>query len=205
MDIPDILRYYNSIIRGYLNYYTFADNRASLGTVVHGLKHSCALTLRSKLKLPSRAAVFKKYGKSLTYTEVKRDEKGVMSEKKTGLYIPETFRRLSFDKRFVIKEVNLPNLYRVWNSKMTSSNLWKTCIICGSIPVEMHHLRKIRSLKNNSNLDFFKTQMAAINRKQVPLCIKHHQKVHGKLGGLTDLERELFKIGCSKFINRKDE
>ena len=45
------------------------------------------------------------------------------------------------------------------------------CVICGSTTdVEMHHVRKIRDLKNpSSKLDFFTRQMAAINRKQVPL------------------------------------
>lgn len=43
----------------------------------------------------------------------------------------------------------------------------------------MHHVRKIRELRNKkSNLDFFTRQMAAINRKQVPLCREHHIRLH---------------------------
>jgi hypothetical protein len=74
--MPYILRYYRRVIEGYLNYYTFTDNRAYLGMIVQGLKHSCALTLKSKFKLRSRAAVFKKRGSKLTYTEVIKDDKG---------------------------------------------------------------------------------------------------------------------------------
>lgn len=93
-DMPDILRYYNSIIRGLLNYYTFADNRSSLGMVIHGLKHSCALTLRGKLKAKTKATIFKKFGSKLTYSETISDKKGNKSEKKYRLFIPDTMKRL---------------------------------------------------------------------------------------------------------------
>lgn len=99
-DMPDILRYYNSITRGLLNYYTFADNRSSLGTVIHGLKHSCALTLKGKLKAKTKATIFKKFGSKLTHSETVSDKKGNKSEKKYRLFIPDTMKRLPFSQRF---------------------------------------------------------------------------------------------------------
>jgi hypothetical protein len=81
-DHSDIIRFFNSKIRGILNYYSFVDNAKSLGTLVRGLKHSCALTLTLKYKLRVRSKVFKKYGK---YLECK--------ESGTKLYIPKTFAR----------------------------------------------------------------------------------------------------------------
>ncbi len=196
-DMTDILKYYNSIIRGLLNYYTFADNRSSLGMIIHGLKHSCALTLRGKFKAKTRAAIFRKFGSKLTYSETVSDKEGNKSEKKYRLSIPDTMKRLPFFQRFTTKELDIPNLYRVWNSKLTKSNLWKVCTICGSSPAEMHHIRKIEHLKKRAaDKDFLYIQMAAINRKQIPLCKEHHQKAHGKLGGLTMAEKELLKQGC---------
>jgi group II intron reverse transcriptase/maturase len=204
LDMADILRYYNSIIRGLLNYYSFADNRSTLGMIVHGLKHSCALTLRSKFKLESRAAVFKKFGPHLTYTEVVTNQKGVMTEKKYSLFIPDNFKRLPFSNRFAVRDVDFPNLVRVYNNKLTSSNLWKTCIVCGASPVEMHHLKKIKDLRvKNREVDFLTAQMIAINRKQVPLCKTHHDKVHGKLGGLSSSERFSFEVGCRNLVGGK--
>ena len=147
LDIPDILRYYNSVIHGYLNYYSFADNRSSMGMIIHGLKHSCALTLALKLKLKDRAAVFKKFGTNLTYTQVVTNKMGVSKKHQISLYIPETFSRLPFRSRFTTNEINLPNIHKVWNSKLTSSGLWKSCIICGAIPAEMHHVKKIKELR----------------------------------------------------------
>jgi hypothetical protein len=127
-DMPDILRYYNSIIRELLNYYTFADNRSSLGMVIHGLKHSCALTLRGKLKAKTKATIFKKFGSKLTYSETVSDKKGNKSEKKYRLFIPDTMKRLPFAQRFTEKEVDIP--FTV-NSKLTRSNPW------------LYHLRMI--------------------------------------------------------------
>jgi hypothetical protein len=43
----------------------------------------------------------------------------------------------------------------------------------------MHHVRKIKELRNKNNkLDFYTRQMAAINRKQIPLCSDHHSRLH---------------------------
>ena len=78
----NILRFFNSKIRGILNYYSFVNNAKSLGSLVHGLIHSCALTLALKYKLRERSKVFKKYGKHLECKETG-----------TKLYIPKTFAR----------------------------------------------------------------------------------------------------------------
>jgi nicotine oxidoreductase len=76
---------------------------------------------------------------------------------------------------------------------MTTSNLFKECIICGtSKDVEMHHVRSIKSLRDkNSTKDFFTRQMAAINRKQLPLCKEHHIQLHNNTLSIEDLN--LFK------------
>lgn len=58
----------------------------------------------------------------------------------------------------------------------------------------MHHVRKVKDLKSEllkKNVDFFTAQMAAINRKQVPLCAEHHKALHNNT--LSHNERELFK------------
>jgi group II intron reverse transcriptase/maturase len=88
MDHADIIRFYNQKIREILNYYLFADNKKSLGAFVHGLKHSCALTLALKLRLRHRSKVFKKFGKTLKCPETKVE-----------LYIPESFKK---DQKFYI-------------------------------------------------------------------------------------------------------
>jgi hypothetical protein len=74
----------------------------------------------------------------------------------------------------------------------------KGCVICGATNVQMHHVRKLRELRNRLHLDWFTMQMAAINRKQVPLCPDHHHRLH--LGSLSALERDLFRKGCQELV-----
>lgn len=181
LDHSDILRFYNQKIRGILNYYSFADNAKSLGMIVHGMKHSCALTLGLKLKLRERAKVFKKFGK---YLECK--------ESGTKLFIPYSFSRT---KKFYI---NPPTpevvLDARWNNKLSRSSLNMGCLVCGETPSEMHHVRKIKDLRSRydrGGIDFWTFQMAAINRKQIPLCKAHHLALHR--GTLTHSEREMLK------------
>jgi len=88
LDHADVIRFYNQKIRGVLNYYSFVDNKKSLGSFVHGLKHSCALTLALKFKLRHRSKVFKKFGKTLKCPETEVE-----------LYIPKSFRR---DQKFLV-------------------------------------------------------------------------------------------------------
>lgn len=61
----DILRYYNSVIWGILNYYFFSNNKKSFGSIVYGLKFSCARTLALKYKLRFTSKAFKKFGSIL--------------------------------------------------------------------------------------------------------------------------------------------
>jgi hypothetical protein len=182
LDHQDILRYYNSVIHGVLNYYSFANNRKSLGSFVHGLKLSCARTLALKYKLRHASKVYRKFGSKLKSTDGSAE-----------LFIPTTFKAI---KKFSCS-VPIPDdvILSNWNNKLTKSNLFKLCIICGSSnQIEMHHVRKVKDLKSKArgkNTDFFTMQMAAINRKQIPLCSTHHKALHNKT--LSTLERELFE------------
>lgn len=90
-----VLNYYNSKIRGILNYYSCCHNRMNLWSIVRFLHYSCALTLAKKFKLKTLAKIFRKFGRDLTYI----DEKG----KKFTIYRPKNFRILDTSKRFNIK------------------------------------------------------------------------------------------------------
>lgn len=186
-DHSDIIRFFNSKIRGILNYYSFVDNAKSLGILIHGLKHSCALTLALKYKLRYRSKVFKKYGK---YLECK--------ETGTKLSIPKTFART---QEFKINPSNPDTLLDIrWNNKLTHSNLNKECLICGETPCEMHHVKKIKDLVsryNDKKIDYWTLQMAAINRKQIPLCKAHHIALHR--GSLLPSEAEKLRKSIKEF------
>ena len=182
LDHSDILRFFNQKIRGILNYYSFADNAKSLGIIVDGLKHSCALTLGLKFKLRHRVEVFKKFGK---YLECK--------ESGTKLFIPTSFSRTN--KFYINPPTPEAVLDLRWNNKMTRSKLFKGCLVCGETPSEKHNVRQIKDLKaryKRQEIDYWTLQMSAVNRKQIPLCKAHHLAVHK--GTLTSMERERLRV-----------
>lgn len=184
MDHADIISYYNSVGRGILNYYSFADNRKSLGSVIRALHMSCARTLALKYKLRFAAKVFKKFGKHL------KDP-----DSNARFYFPETYKRTrNFQTRVPLA---LKTLEKSRANKLTKSNLNRSCVICGAMPAEMHHVKRIKELKSRKHLDWFTMQMAAINRKQVPLCKDHHKKLHSAT--LSEMERTAFAKGCKEF------
>lgn len=127
-----------------MNYYHFADNRKSLGSIVHGLKLSCGLTLALKYKLRTLAKTFKKF-KSLL-----KDPNSHVQ-----LNIPSTFSRVTHKLKFSTKGIRTPDqiINLSYSNKFTKSNLFKKCIICNStVNVQMHHVRAIKELRSR-NLD----------------------------------------------------
>ncbi len=71
-----IINLYNSVLRGYLNYYYyFAHNYSRLvSRLTYELKFSCAKLLAAKFSMKTMAKVFNKFGSQLTVTHV--DDKG---------------------------------------------------------------------------------------------------------------------------------
>jgi len=198
MSHDDIVRYFNMIIRGLLNYYTFATNRSKLGQICkHFLYFSCVYTLMNKYKLGSAKAVIKRFGKTL-----KCPNSGV------EFLIPKTFAKIKGPKRFQIKaEIGLNSIYKSWANKLTTSKLDFPCVVCGSTEhIEMHHIRKVRDIRKdaqlNKNHNWFKRQLAAINRKQVPLCRYHHEQLHKN--SFTAEERINFETNLKLFAANKE-
>ena len=166
-DHRNIVKYYSAVIYGQYNYYSFVTNQSRQGFILQQQKASCALTLARKHKIHGRRKVYRKFGHDL------RDP--VTGAKQA---FPKSFKTTG---KFNVRSNPSPrieNLDRTWWSKLTKSVLLKECVVCGNPAAEAHHVRKIRELKNRKHLDWFTQQMAAINRKQVPLCRVCHDKLH---------------------------
>jgi hypothetical protein len=67
--------------------------------------------------------------------------------------------------------------------------------------IEMHHVRSIKGLREKKN-DFYTRQMEAINRKQIPLCRDHHQRLH--LDTWTDEEKRDYPKLIKTFSKKKN-
>ncbi len=197
LDITDIIRFYNSVFRGIWNYFSFVDNSSNLAKVWWVLQESLAYTLARKLRIRGIKKIFMQFGNPIT-------ELGV------SFWRPDSFARDTYrlinnlhasGGFFLTFQEVLAKIQRTWSGKYTRSNVGHVCIICGSSHfVQMHHVRMIRGLKAR-NLDFFSMQMAAINRKQVPLCKDHHILLHKN--ALSELDRARFVQGCQEFLRKR--
>ena len=81
MKPEEIIQRFNGVIRGYLNYYSFANNRNMMRRIVWILSFSAAFTFARKWNL-SPKKVFRKLGNPLTYTVYKTTSNKTLN--KTG-------------------------------------------------------------------------------------------------------------------------
>ena len=180
---PQIINYYNSKIKGILNYYSCCHNRMSLWSIVRFLHYSCALTLAKKFKLLTLAKTFRKFGRDLTYIN--------KNGKKFSLYKPNNLRILDINKRFNTK-VNLDIdsiLKKTCSASMTQSQFDEVCALCGTNNnIEMHHIRSAKNVR--VKVRTYAQWEGAFNRKSIPLCSNHHSAYHN--GTLT--KNEIQKI-----------
>nr|YP_010424016.1 hypothetical protein NQV51_mgp39 [Aspergillus sclerotioniger]USH57614.1 hypothetical protein [Aspergillus sclerotioniger] len=160
-----IITLYNSVMRGYLNYYSFVNNYSKLAASVEWiLKSSCAQLLAAKFKLGTTLKVIKKFGEDL---------KG---EDRVALVKP-SYKKNPWDFKGTKAYVNIKALYSKGLSKATLDGL--ICSKCESdVQVEMHHVRKLADL--NPKLSEIDKIMASKRRKQIPLCrachLEHHKQ-----------------------------
>jgi len=170
-----ILNYFNSRIRGILNYYSCVHNRNELWSIVRFLNYSCALTLARKYKLKSLAKIFKKFGRDLRFV----NEKG----KEYKIFRPDNLRMLPENKRFRVNEnTNTDQLLsQSWSNSLTRTQFDEPCAICGTLDnIEIHHIRSVNDVRVKTRT--YTQWVGAFRRKSIPLCKEHHYLLHaGKL------------------------
>jgi len=193
---PQILNYFNSRIRGILNYYSCVLNRNELWSIVRFLNYSCALTLARKYKLKSLAKTFKKFGRDLKFV----NDDG----KEYKIFRPDNLRMLPENKRFQVNEnTNIDQLLnQSWSNSLTRTQFDEPCAICGTLDnIEIHHIRSVKNVRVKTRTH---TQWAgAFSRKSIPLCKIHHNMLHA--GKLTrDDVKRLSKYKGKKINSKKN-
>jgi nicotine oxidoreductase len=158
LESHNIINKYNKIWKGILNYYSFAYNRCQLNFIQYLIQHSAACTLMSKLKISSRAKIFKKFGFTLTINIPN-------SKKSISLDIQKNLKRIN---KYNIK-VNLPYDKFNHNLKITNNDLLlKPCAICKSINDVKMYLKKYLINKKTNNI--LKGIKVNLSKKQIFLC-----------------------------------
>lgn len=179
----DIIRRYNWVTRGIMEYYKSVENINQLGRVIWILKFSAVNTLARKLNI-SPKQVWKRYGNPITIKFTTGN-----TDKRITLYEPKTLKR---DRVFKLNDYFNFDPFNVTSFALRSNHIWEmNCLICGEIEyVEMHHVKHIRKGEAKG----FTKVMQNLNRKQIPVCRDCHMKIHkGEYDG----------ISMNKLINNK--
>jgi nicotine oxidoreductase len=169
--VEHILEHYNAVISGWYNYYQLGENVCRLNYARYVLLYSLAKTLANKERC-TVGRIFKKYGKDITY------------RKPNGRLVHFFNQPLTQVKKARVANGPIDHL-PAWGPRRTRTRLLDACVICGGQEqIEMHHVRHIR--KRGERLHGFSLYLAAINRKQVPVCRKCHRDIHnGKYDGAS--------------------
>lgn len=189
-----ILNYFNSRIRGILNYYCCVHNRNELWSIVRFLNYSCALTLARKFKLKTLAKTFKKFGRDLSFV----NKKG----KEYKIFRPDNLRMLPMNERFKVNENNNIDelLNQTWTNSLTRSQFDESCAICGTLDnIEIHHLRSVKDVRVKTRT--YAQWAGGFLRKSIPLCKDHHVQLHA--GNLSHEDVKRLSIYKGKIHDNK--
>jgi group II intron reverse transcriptase/maturase len=184
----EILMTYNAEVRGFLGYYSLADNlKDGAGKVLWITQTSFFRTLAAK-----RQCSIKKVAKSLKkgpgryVITVEREEKGV----KEYELIAST-KQLKTEK-VTYGQVDL--IPKTWmyqsRNELARRLLADQCEWCGirGTQVEVHHVRKLGNLKGKAP---WERQMIERRRKTMVLCVECHDELHA--GTLSEQKKKLRK------------
>ena len=177
----EIVAYYNTVLRGILNYYSFAANKPKLGWIVNTLQKSLVNTLARRRRCSPRQVWKKGKGKIVACKPTREGMKLITFHGYSdGLSLASNRNAFSVnDEKF-----DPEKLYRKNTNLRCKSKLGSHCAVCGSEDdVQMHHVRHVH--KMGQKPEGFTAIMAQINRKQVPVCHECHRKIHdGKYNGM---------------------
>lgn len=160
----------NVRVKAFLNsfayYYQLSSNLTmTLNRFDYIIRSSIAKMYAAKLKLKTRAKVYKIHGRGLN-----------LNFKYEGkiLYLGyKNFREIPKSVMFYSEPITeLKDTFDIlkWNTVRGIDLFKEPCKVCGSHEnIEMHH---VKNLKDNKTGNIY-------NRKVVPLCREHHLEIHG--------------------------
>lgn len=171
----EILSQYNSEIRGLYNYYRLAEN---VSNHMHRFSYFMYYSL-----LKSFAMKYRTGTKQIRQTYMRHGRFTVEYETSKGIkhmrFIDRSFPRSKSDGDQ--DSDCLPNTSYVMSSTRLSDRIKaKQCESCKvtEIDVHMHHVKRLKNLRQKSNKSYLDQQMIARNRKTIALCKKCHVKRH---------------------------
>jgi Type II intron maturase len=184
----EILMTYNAEVRGFLEYYSLADNlKDAAGRVLWITQRSFFCTLAGKRKCSIKKVVKSlKKGPNRFVISVDRGGKGI----KEYELIAST-KQLKTDKVTYDRVDLIPKTWMYQSrNELTKRLLADECEWCGirGSQVEVHHIRKLGNLKGKTP---WERQMIERRRKTMVLCVECHHELHA--GTLSEQKKMLRK------------
>lgn len=171
-DDLEILDYYNSMIRGFYNYYCIANNSSIINSYKYIMEYSMYKTYGTKYRT-SISKVIGKFRAGKDFAVKFRNSKGV---EKMRVFYNEGFKRQK--KAFQSNADLVPNTIKYFSStKLIDRIKARECELCGktNTPIEIHHVHRLKDLQGKT---FWEALMIARNRKTIALCRECHKKLH---------------------------
>lgn len=162
-DELEIIKKYNSEIRGLANYYSLANNCCRLAQFGYIMEYSMYKTFAHKYrtKVP---LILKKYNRNGYFSVRYRLKNG---ESKDLTFYHDGFARKKEPMRYMNID-NIPNTHYFSANSLINRLKKEKCEFCGATDrLAMHHVRKLNNLKGDSPLE---KRMIARKRKTIALC-----------------------------------
>lgn len=169
----EIITTYNAELRGLANYYSLADDmKAKLGKLFYLATYSLTKTLAGKHKTKQTTILKKlKQGNELIYRyNVSREERKIKVFKLQ--HIKPNANELD--------EMPNPIHLVIARTEMVHRLNAQQCEYCGrtDMPVQVHHVGKLKDLKDKKNLLHWQKVLIARNRKTIFLCSSTKESCH---------------------------
>lgn len=171
-DDLEILRTYNSEIRGFYNYYSIANNSSIINSFKYIMEYSMYKTYATKYRT-TKHNMIEKYRVNKDFGVKYKTKDG---KEKICLFYNEGFKRKDINRNADVDNVTDKRFYLGRTSLIQRLEASK-CEFCGAenVPIEIHHVRKLKELKGK---EFWEQFMIARRRKTLALCHKCHVDLH---------------------------
>lgn len=171
----EIVAQYNSEIRGLYNYYRLAENVSNhIHRFAYFMFYSMLKTFATKYRTHTKQIrqKYMKNGRFVVEYETKRGTKQIH-------FIERSFPRVNG----LLKEQTdtVPNTRYIMSATKLSDRIKaETCELCGrsNTTIHMHHVKRLKNLREKSSKSYLEQQMIARNRKTIALCKECHVKRH---------------------------
>ncbi|MEK4841318.1 reverse transcriptase domain-containing protein [Bacillus sp. FSL L8-0152] len=171
----EIVSQYNSEIRGLYNYYRLAENVSNhMHRFAYFMFYSMLKTFATKYRKRTKH-IRKKYMKNGRFTVEYETKRGI----KQIHFIERSFPRIngiSKEQTDVVQNTR----YTMSTTRLSDRIKAETCESCGrsNTTIHMHHVKRLKNLREKSNKSYLEQQMIARNRKTIALCKECHLKKH---------------------------